>query len=476
MIAGKVGARTGPQLAESPHHVVIVGGGFGGLYCAQSLRRAPVKVTLLDRRNFHLFQPLLYQVATGGLSPANIAAPLRSVLQRQKNVEVLLGEARRLDLADRHVVLGDGSRLAYDSLILAAGSETSYFGHQDWETLAPGLKTIEDATDIRRRVLLAFETAERLSDPGQIREWLTFVVVGGGPTGVELAGALAEIARHTLRDEFRRINPSLAQIFLLEGGDRVLQAYPPDLSERAKAMLEDLGVTVRTNAIVTEVRLNSIGFQSGGQTETIRAGTMLWAAGVRASPLGKMVAEAAGMETDRQGRVPVGPDLSVPGHPEVFVIGDLAHFSHPPGAPPLPAVAPVAMQEGRYVARLLWLRLKGETLPPFGYCDYGTMATIGRARAVASLGRLKLRGFLAWVVWLFVHLMYIVEFEKRLLVLFQWAWNYFTWNRSARLITGDSRVPFSPEYLGETLPSQASTDDRAAPAKDNQGAESQKLA
>ena len=429
---------------DSPHHVVIVGGGFGGLYCAQSFRRTPVKVTVLDRRNFHLFQPLLYQVATGGLSPANIAAPLRSVLQRQRNVEVLMGEVCRFDLAGRRVLLCDGSSIAYDSLIVAAGSETSYFGHNDWESLAPGLKTIEDATDIRRRVLLAFETAERATDPDQVRQWLTFVVVGGGPTGVELAGALAEIARHTLQDEFRNIDPSLAQIFILEGSDRVLQAYPPDLSAKAKAALEQLGVIVRTKAMVTEVWPKSIAFRSGEQTETVQSGTMLWAAGVKASPLGKVLAEAAGIETDRQGRVPVGSDLSVQSHPEVFVIGDLAHVSHPSDSPPLPGLAPVAMQEGHYVAKLICRRLKGRTLPPFHYRDYGTMATIGRARGVAMIGRLKLSGFLAWLVWLFIHLMYIVEFENRLLVLLQWAWNYLTWNRSARLITGREPTAILP--------------------------------
>ena len=433
---------------DSPHHVVIVGGGFGGLHCAQSSHRKPVKVTVLDRRNFHLFQPLLYQVATGGLSPANIAAPLRSVLQRQKNVEVLLGEVCRFDLAERRVLFCDSS-VTYDSLIVAAGSETSYFAHDEWASLAPGLKTIEDATAIRRRILLAFETAERATDPEQVRRWLTFVVVGGGPTGVELAGALAEIARHTLRDEFRHIDPSLAQIFIVEGSDRVLQAYPPDLSAKAKVALEQLGVIVRTKAMVTEVWPTGITFRSGEQTETIQSGTILWAAGVKASPLGKVLAEAAGIETDRQGRVPVGSDLSVQGHPEVFVIGDLAHFNHASDTPPLPGLAPVAMQEGHYVGKLICRRLTGGTLPPFHYRDYGTMATIGRARAVASIGRLKLSGYLAWLAWLFIHLMYIVEFESRLLVLLQWAWNYLTWNRSARLITGEHRLPFSRQEPSE---------------------------
>lgn len=432
----------------SPVRVVIVGGGFGGLYCAQSFRRAPVLVTLVDRRNFHLFQPLLYQVATGGLSPANIAAPLRSVLERPKNVEVLLGDVCGFDLPGRRVLLTDGS-IPFDFLVVAAGSETSYFGHDAWAPLAPGLKTIEDATEIRRRVLLAFESAERETDAEQIRRWLTFVVVGGGPTGVELAGALTEIARHTLEDEFRKIDPSQATVLLLEGSDRLLQAYPPELSEKARGQLEQLGVQVRTKAIVTDVRPASVTFRCGEQTEALETHTVLWAAGVQASPLGKRLAGAAGIETDRQGRVPVQPDLSIPGHPQVFVIGDLALFSHPSGSPPLPGLAPVAMQQGRYVAQLIRRRLDGQTLPAFHYHDRGTMATIGRARAVAMIGRLRLAGLLAWLAWLFIHLMYLVEFENRVLVLFQWAWNYFTWNRSARLITGESPLPPCPPEQAE---------------------------
>lgn len=424
----------------SSQRVVIIGGGFGGLYCAQSFRRVPVHVTLVDRRNFHLFQPLLYQVATGGLSPANIAAPLRSVLQRQKNVNVLMGEVRSFDLPGRRVLLVDGS-IPFDFLVLAAGSETSYFGHDAWEPLAPGLKTIEDATQIRRRVLLAFEAAEREVDAEKVRRWLTFVVVGGGPTGVELAGALTEIARHTLKDEFRKIDPSQATVVLLEGSDRLLQAYPSELSEKTRAQLEQLGVQVRVKAIVTEVRPDGVTFHCGEQINSIETHTVLWAAGVHASPLGKGLADAAGMATDRQGRVPVQPDLSIPGYPEVFVIGDLARFSYPLESAPLPGLAPVAMQQGRYVARLIRRRLKSQTLPTFHYRDRGTMATIGRARAVAMIGRLRLSGLLAWLAWLFIHLLYLVEFENRVLVLFQWAWNYFTWNRSARLITGESPLP-----------------------------------
>lgn len=420
------------------HRVVIIGGGFGGLYCAQSLRHAPLDISLIDRRNFHLFQPLLYQVATGGLSPANIAAPLRAVLERHLNVQVLMGEVVGFDLANRHVLLAD-DRIAYDSLIVASGSETSYFGHDEWESIAPGLKTIEEATDIRRRVLVAFETAERLQDADRIRQQLTFVIIGGGPTGVEMAGAVAEMARHTLRGEFRRIDPSQARIYLVEGSDRVLHAFATKLSARAQAQLEQLGVIVRLKTLVTDVRSDGVTIRSGEESEDIPAATLVWAAGVRASPLGKVLADAAGIETDRQGRVPVEPDLSLPGHAEVFVIGDLALARSSPAAAPLPGLAPVAMQQGNYVAKLIRRRLRGDAYRPFRYRDRGTMATIGRARAVAMVGPLKFSGILAWLMWLFIHLMYIVEFQNRLLIFFQWAWNYFTWNRSARLITDNRR-------------------------------------
>jgi NADH:ubiquinone reductase (H+-translocating) len=426
---------------SSTPRVVIVGGGFGGLYCAQSLRGAAVQVTLVDRRNFHLFQPLLYQVATGGLSPANIAAPLRSVLQRQRNVEVLLATVCGFDLPGRRVLLADGS-VPYDFLVVATGSETSYFGNDAWERHAPGLKTIEDATDIRRRVLSAFESAEREPDAEQVRRWLRFIVVGGGPTGVELAGALAEIARHTLRGEFRKIDPSQAAILLLEGGERLLYAYPPELSRKAEVQLQQLGVQVRTGAIVRDVRPDGVTIQCGGQSETIYTGTVLWAAGVRASPLGQRLAEDAGVAADRQGRLTVEQDLSLAGHPEVFVIGDLARFRPSSDAEPLPGLAPVAMQQGRYVARLLRRRLAGQGTSAFRYHDRGTMATIGRARAVAMVGRFRFAGLLAWLAWLFIHLMYLVEFENRVLVFFQWAWDYFTWNRSARLITGSPPPAF----------------------------------
>jgi NADH dehydrogenase len=419
--------------------VVIVGGGFGGLYAALTLRRAPVELTLVDRRNYHLFQPLLYQVATGGLSPANISATLRSILRGQKNAQVLLAEACNFDLAHRRVILTDG-HLEYDSLVVATGSSHSYFGHDEWARLAPGLKTVEDATEIRGRIFTAFEAAERETDPKRIREWLTFIVVGGGPTGVELAGALAEIARDTLRNEFRSINPADARITLVEGADRILPVYPPELSAKAQRQLEQLGVTVRNGAMVTDIEPDRVTVRSGDETDVIATRTVLWGAGVKASPLGARLADAAGIQADRAGRVPVGPDLTVPGYPEVFVIGDLAHCLGADGKP-LPGVAPVAMQQGRYVAKLIRARLNRRTLPAFAYRDYGTMATIGRNRAVAWLGRFQFSGYLAWLLWLFIHLMYIVEFEQRVLVLLQWAWNYLTWNRGARLITGNHSLP-----------------------------------
>ncbi len=445
---------------KQPHRVVVIGGGFGGLYTAKSLRHRSVQVTLIDRRNFHLFQPLLYQVATGGLSPANIAAPLRSVLKRRRNVRVMMAEVCGFDLAQRRVCMTDGS-VPYDSLVVATGSESFFFGHSDWEQWAPALKTVEDATEIRRRVLLAFEIAERETEPQQVRRWLTFVVVGGGPTGVELAGTLAEICRYTLRNEFRTINPENAQVILLEGQDRLLPSYPVDLSAMAQSQLEQIGVTVRTGVLVTDIQPDVVTFRAGDPSETIRTSTVLWSAGVRASRLGQLLADQAGIAVDRQGRVPVGPDLTLPGHPEVFVIGDLASVGHQTGSP-LPGVAPVAIQEGRYVARLVRSRLGGRARPPFRYRDYGTMATIGRARAVAMIGPLKFAGFLAWLAWLFVHLMYLVEFQNRLLVLLQWSWNYVTWNRAARLITGENRAPAAPQRTA-CRPAQA--DDRREPSR-----------
>jgi NADH dehydrogenase len=425
-------------------HVVIIGGGFGGLYAAQRLSRAPVRVTLLDRRNFHLFQPLLYQVATGGLSPANIAAPLRAVLKRQENAEVWLAEVVDIDVPGRRVLLEDGGSLSYDTLVVAAGVRHDYFGNDHWEALAPGLKTIEDATAIRRRILFAFEAAERTSDPEQRRSWLTFVIVGAGPTGVELAGAVGELALHTLRGNFHHFDPAAAQIHLVEGADRVLPHYASTLSAKAARALARLGVAVRVSTTVTDIQAGSVTFQCGAQFERIAARTVLWAAGVAASPLGKALAGGAGAKLDRAGRVMVEPDLTLPGHPEIFVIGDMAHADSADGSP-LPGVAPVAMQQGRFVAEAIVHRLRGEPCPHFRYRDRGSMATIGRAAAIVDLGWIRFSGFLAWLTWLFVHLMYLVAFGNRLLVLLQWAGNYITRNRSARLITGSMDERGSPD-------------------------------
>jgi NADH dehydrogenase len=418
----------------SPHRVVIVGGGFGGLYAAQELGKANAQVTLLDRRNFHLFQPLLYQVATGGLSPANIAAPLRAVLKRQKNTRVLLAEVVGFDLERRLVVLADGIQ-PYDSLIVATGSRHHYFGHPEWEKFAPGLKTIEDATTIRRHILSAFEKAERCTDPQTCQALMTFIIVGGGPTGVELAGTIGEVANTTLRGNFRSINPTQVRIFLLEGLDRILGGFPANLSAKAVKSLERLGVTVRTQARVIDVQSDSVTFHCDNKTEVIRAATILWGAGVEASPLGKILAQATGAEMDRSGRVVVQPDLTLPGHPELFVIGDLANYPHQDGKP-LPGLAPVAMQQGRYVADLIRRRLRGAPPVRFHYRGRGKMATIGRAAAVADLGWITFSGLLAWLAWLFIHILFLIEYQNRMLVLLQWAWNYFTRNRSARLITG----------------------------------------
>jgi NADH:quinone reductase (non-electrogenic) len=394
---------------------------------------------LLDRRNFHLFQPLLYQVATGGLSPANIAVPLRAILKRQANVRVLLAEATDIDVAGRRVILSDG-HAPYDTLVVATGARHHYFGHDAWEPLAPGLKTIEDATEIRRRILLAFEAAEREPDPARRCSWLTFVVVGGGPTGVELAGALGELAHHTLRDNFRAIDPAQTRILLVEGLDRVLPTYPPRLSQAAERYLIRLGVTVKSGSMVQDIQDDRVTIRHGEVADHLSARTVFWAAGVQASRLGKRLADATGAALDRAGRVLVGPDLTLPGHPQIFVIGDLASYMHQ-GGKPLPGVAPVAMQQGRYVAQLVQARLANRDRPPFKYRDLGSMATVGRAAAVVDMGALKFAGVFAWLTWLFVHLMKLVQFQNRLLVLVQWSWNYFTRNRAARLITGESPLP-----------------------------------
>jgi NADH dehydrogenase len=423
-----------PPAPRPPHRVVIIGGGFAGLNAARRLRRAPVAVTLVDRRNFHLFQPLLYQVATGVLSPANIAAPLRWIVERQANCEVLLGEVRSIDVAGRRVFV-DGAELPYDMLIVAAGAHYNYFGHSEWKQLAPALKTIEDATEIRRRLLIAFEVAEREADVERRRMLLTFVIVGGGPTGVEMAGALAEIARHSLKHEFRRIDSADAQIVLVEADERVLGSYPPDLSDKAQQSLERLGVVVRTRTRVADIKPDHVVLNWGGGSERLATQTVLWAAGVEASPLARDLSAATGAKLDRAGRIIVEPDLSLPGHPEIFVLGDMANFPHQTGQP-LPGVAPVAIQQGKYVAKLIAARLRGRSMPPFDYRELGNMATIGRSAAVADFGKLRFSGFVAWILWLVVHLMNLVSFRNRLLVLVQWGWNYVSYDRSARLITG----------------------------------------
>lgn len=421
------------------HRVVIIGGGFGGLSLANALKRVPVDVTLLDRVNYHLFQPLLYQVATGSLSPANIASPLRQVLRKRKHITVLLAEATDLDVQNRRVILSDGV-VEYDTLVVATGSSHQYFGHDEWREFAPGLKTIEDATSMRTRILLAFEAAERERDPEKLRAWLTFVIVGAGPTGVELAGALGEIANDTLRHDFRDIDPSTAHIVLVEGADRLLPSYPPKLSEAARKMVERLGVTVRTNAFVTDVGKDSVTVRQGDRTDVFHTRTILWAAGVLASPLGKALEREAGATIDKAGRVLVQPDLTVHGHPEIFVIGDLANFSHQ-GGNPLPGVAQPAIQQGRYVAKLIANRLKGKTTKPFHYFDKGNLAVIGRGAAVADLNWLRLWGWPAWLIWIFIHLLYIIMFQNRLLIFLQWGWLYISYDRSARLITGKKPLP-----------------------------------
>lgn len=416
------------------HRVVIVGGGFGGLSLAQSLKDAPVDVTLLDRANYHLFQPLLYQVATGSLSPANIASPLREILRKQKNTTVLMGEAIDIDSQNRFVVLAD-EKIPYDTLVIATGSSHQYFGHDEWEKFAPGLKTVDDATDMRSRILRAFEEAEREPDPEKRRAWLTFVIAGGGPTGVELAGALGEIANDTLRHDFRDIDPSTAQIFLIEGTDRILPTYPASLSDRAREMLERLGVTVRTSAFVVGVAADAVTIRGGDHEERISTRTVLWAAGVASSPLGQALAKSAGAQLDKAGRVVVQLDMTVAGHPEIFVIGDLANFSHQ-GGRPLPGVAQPAIQQGRYVAKVIKNRLNNGTVEAFHYVDRGNLAVIGRGAAVADLNKVRLAGWSAWFIWIFVHLFNIVQFQNRILVFLQWGWLYLTYDRSARLITG----------------------------------------
>ncbi|MGE3539380.1 MAG: NAD(P)/FAD-dependent oxidoreductase [Candidatus Tectimicrobiota bacterium] len=446
--------------SASPH-VVIIGGGFGGLTAARALKRAPVRLTLVDRRNHHLFQPLLYQVASAALNASDIAYPLRAALRRQQNARVLLANVTAIDPAAHKVLLEDGE-LTYDYVIVATGATHAYFGHDAWAAYAPGLKTIEDALDIRRRVLLAYEAAERDARPEQRRAWLTFVVIGGGPTGVELAGALAEIARHALAKDFRAIDPTQARILLLEGGERLLLSYDPSLSAAAQQQLMHLGVEVQTKTLVTGIDAHGV---SIGETR-LAARTVLWAAGVAASPL----ARSLGVPLDRAGRVQVQPDLTIPGHPEVFVIGDLAAARSQ--GQPVPGVAPAAIQGGRHAARCIRQALAGQPTEPFHYRQRGDLATIGRAAAVADFGWLKLTGWLAWMAWMLVHIAFLIGFRNRVFVLLSWIWAYLTFQRGARLITGGSG-PFvrhgpgsdGQEARAETTPAPP---ERATPAESTQ--------
>lgn len=437
---------TQQSASAKPHRVVVVGGGFGGLYATQSLGRSPVEVTLIDRRNFHLFQPLLYQVATGGLSPGDIASPLRAVLKRQKNTKVLLGEVTGLDADQQMLRLKEGDIVPYDSLILATGGTHHYFGNDHWESIAPSIKTIEDALEVRRRIFLAFEKAELETDPAIKKALMTFVVVGAGPTGVEMAGAIADLAYKTLKKDFRNVDTSQTRIILVEGMDRVLPPFDPSLSESAAQSLEQLGVEIRTKTFVTNLDGENVTFRSGDVEDTIQSHTVLWAAGVRASSLGKVLAEKTGAPCDRGGRVMVEPDFSIPDYPNIFVIGDLAHYAHQ-GERPLPGVAPVAMQGGQYVARVIRDRLQSRPTPAFKYNDAGSLAIIGRNQAVVDLNWIKITGFPAWFIWAFVHVMFLIEFDNQLLVMTQWLWNYFTRNQGARLITGRDIVKSDDAFI-----------------------------
>ena len=418
------------------HRVVVIGGGFAGLNAAKSLKKADIRLTLIDRRNFHLFQPLLYQVATGALSPAEIAFPLRVIFRRQQNTTVLLGEVTDIDVNGHTVTLDKGETVPYDTLIVAAGATDNYFNKPEWHTFAPGLKSVENATEIRRRILIAFESAERELDPEKRKAWMRFVVIGGGATGVEMSGAISEIAHDTLHRDFRRIETSDSEVILVEGGKRLLAAYPEDLSESAKKQLEKMKVEIHMGVMVTAIDTDGVDVKNGDKTERIHAKTVIWAAGVKANTLGKLIAEKTGAVTDKSGRVTVEPDCTLKGHPEILVIGDLANFPDATGHP-LPGVAQVGIQMGQYAAKLVEHRLENKPLKPFHYWDKGNMATIGRAAAVAQIGKLHVSGLVAWAMWLTIHLMYLVGFQNRVVVLLQWFYSYATFNRGARLITGD---------------------------------------
>jgi NADH dehydrogenase len=421
-----------------PHRVIVLGGGFGGLSAVQKLKRAPVEVILIDRRNFHLFQPLMYQIATGSLSPGEIAAPLRGVLSRQKNTQVLLGEVSDIDPAAKKVQLLDGAVFDYDSLIVATGSQTSYYGNDAWREWAPSLKSVEEATAIRHKILYAFERAERAATHEESRAWLTFVIVGAGATGLELAGALAEIANETLKHDFRHIDPREARILLVEGGPRVLPSFPEDLSAKAEKLVTKLGVEVMKGVMVTTIDANGVTFRRGDKTESLAAHTVLWAGGVETTTFGRKLAQRTHAETDRSGRIKVNPDLTIPNYPDIFIVGDLAHATDKDGKP-MPGVAQVAIQGGAFVAKTIKARIENKKPDrAFHYFNKGDMAVIGRAAAVANIFGFHLSGFIAWFTWLFVHLIYIVEFQNRVMVFIQWGFEYLTFSRGARLITGSA--------------------------------------
>ena len=426
--------------------VIIVGGGFGGLCAAQALKSAPVDVTLIDRRNYHFFQPLLYQVATGSLSAGEIAAPIRGILGRQKNTRVLLGEVEDIDPVAKRVLLADGAGFEYDSLIVAAGSRTSYYGHDEWQKWAPGLKSVEEATTLRHKILYAFEVAERIPDPAERRAWLTFTIIGAGPTGVELGGAIAEIARQTLKHDFRSIDPKDAQIILLDASPRILMAFPEDLAKKAVRSLAKLGVQTKMGARVNELNRDGITYQVNDSIQTLSTKTVIWAGGVTVSPLAKTLAQRTGAETDHGGRIKVGPDLTIANFPDIFVVGDMA-FSIDKHGNPLQGVAQVAMQGGTYAAKAIMRKVKGKPKPaPFSYFDKGNLAVIGRAAAVANVFGVHLWGLPAWLVWAFIHLAYIVEFQSRVLVFIQWAIQDLTFSRGARLITGVAPTDFNFDH------------------------------
>jgi len=461
----------GDGAANPRHRVVVVGGGFGGLQAVRKLRRAPVEITLIDRRNFHLFQPLVYQVATGALSPGEIASPLRGIFKRNRNVRVLLGEVTDFDLAGRHVLLGrlpnggEPPTIPYDSLVVAAGSSYSYFGHDEWRALAPDVKSLESALEVRRRILTAFEAAELESDRDRRAALLTFLVVGAGPTGVELAGQIGEIARDTLRRDFRTVDTRATQILLVEMAEHILPQFPPRLSERAARALEQLGVTPLPAHKVVDIDEESVTLTTAtGATERVASRTVVWAAGVVASELAAALAAEAGTGLDRAGRVTVGPDLTLPGHPEVIALGDMAQVHDADGNPvSLPGLAPVAMQQGRYAARAIRDRLRGRQPPPFHYRDKGNLATIGRGKAVADIKGLQLSGLLAWLTWLFVHLFYLIGLQNRLLVFIRWTFSFFTRGRGARLITAQAIPPPASQRGDNRAPNHATRDRQPLP-------------